>query len=191
MLSAIDADHYPVEHWLLGRSRIPADERPPSTSCLQGTRSPQFTDRFLRDRPDSHYFVLRERPFVGSVPVTPTACHSACVFRVELSSSSGFQSPGCRRTAHPVRAPVGRLFPLCRLCGISQRGDLTPACAVQPLENSKASTSIFVLQATKSQRRMPWRLKPKKDVGDCEKPREAVYQASIRGYPNGATQHLS
>jgi len=38
---------------------------------------------------------------------------------------------------------------------------------------------------------MPWRLKPKKDVGDCEKPREAVYQASIRGCPNGATQHLS
>ena len=66
-----------------------------------------------------------------------------------------------------------------------------PVCAVQPLENSKASTSIFVLQATKSQRWMPWRLKPKKDVGDCEKPREAVYQASIRGYPNGATQHLS
>ena len=27
-----------------------------------------------------------------------------------------------------------------------------PVCAVQPLENSKASTSIFVLQATKSQR---------------------------------------
>ncbi len=101
------------------------------------------------------------------------------------------QSPGRRLTTHPVRAPVGRLFPLCRLCGICLRGDLTPACAVQPLENSKASTSIFVLQATKSQRRMPWRLKPKKDVGDCEKPREAVYQASIRGYPNGATQHLS
>jgi hypothetical protein len=29
---------------------------------------------------------------------------------------------------------------------------LDPVCAVQPLENSKASTSIFVLQATKSQR---------------------------------------
>jgi len=38
---------------------------------------------------------------------------------------------------------------------------------------------------------MPWRLKPKKDVGDCEKPRGAVYLATIRGYPNGATQHLS
>ena len=29
---------------------------------------------------------------------------------------------------------------------------VTLVCAVQPLENSKASTSIFVLQATKSQR---------------------------------------
>jgi hypothetical protein len=63
--------------------------------------------------------------------------------------------------------------------------------AVQPLENSKASTSIFVLQVTKSQRWMPWRLKPKKDVGDCDKPRGAVYQASIRGCPNGETQHPS
>ena len=141
MLSAIDADHYPVEHWLLGRSRIPADERPPSTSCLQGTRSPQFTDRFLRDRPDSHYFVLRERPFVGSVPVTPTACHSACVFRVELSSSSGFQSPGCRRTAHPVRAPVGRLF---RCSFVVQRDARPRRAPFSPLRIPKrARASLF------------------------------------------------
>lgn len=37
-------------------------------------------------------------------------------------------------------------------------------------ENSIASTSIFVLQVNKSQRWMPWRLEPMKDVGDCEKP---------------------
>jgi hypothetical protein len=60
-----------------------------------------------------------------------------------------------------------------------------------PLENSIASTSIFVLQATKSQRWMPWRLKPKKDVGGCEKPRGAADQASIRGCPNGETRHPS
>jgi hypothetical protein len=59
------------------------------------------------------------------------------------------------------------------------------------LENSIASTSIFVLQATKSQRWMPRRLKPKKDVGGCEKPRGAAYQASIRGCPNGETRHPS
>src|ERR1700730_5917740 len=59
--------------------------------------------------------------------------------------------------------------------------------AMPALENSIASTSIFVLQATKSQRWMPWRLKPMKDVGGCEKPREAADQAMIRGYPNGET----
>ena len=36
---------------------------------------------------------------------------------------------------------------------------------------------------------MPWRLEPMKDVGDCEKPRVAVYLALIRGYPNGETRH--
>ena len=111
---------------------------------------------------DPRYSVLRERPF-GSYPgdVLPAALDCAGEDR------------------SPVRATVMACFVV------------TLVCAVQPLENSKASTSIFVLQATKSQRWMPWRLKPKKDVGDCEKPREAVYQATIRGYPNGVTQHLS
>jgi len=49
----------------------------------------------------------------------------------------------------------------------------------------------MILQATKSQRWMPWRLKPMKDVGGCEKPRGAADQASIRGYPNGETPHPS
>ena len=61
--------------------------------------------------------------------------------------------------------------------------------AAPSLENSIASTSIFVLQATKSQRWMPWRLKPKKDVGGCDKPRGAADRASIRGCPNGETRH--
>ena len=46
-----------------------------------------------------------------------------------------------------------------------------PLSLVAIFENSIASTSIFVLQATKSQRWMPWRLKPMKDVGGCDKPR--------------------
>ncbi len=37
---------------------------------------------------------------------------------------------------------------------------------------------------------MPWRLKPMKDVGDCDKPRGAVDQAVIRGCPNGETHLL-
>ena len=54
-------------------------------------------------------------------------------------------------TAHPVQAPAGVLLFISARCGARWR---VPAqvCAVQPLENSKASTSIFVLQATKSQR---------------------------------------
>src|SRR5271165_7544411 len=67
----------------------------------------------------------------------------------------------------------------------------SPVCVVAPLENSIASTSIYVLQVTKSQRRMPWRLKPKKDAGGCDKPRGAAYQAWIRGRPNGETRHPS
>ena len=58
-------------------------------------------------------------------------------------------------TAHPVRALVGRFVPAASVLAYStESGDGVPtlACAVQPLENSKASTSIFVLQATKSQR---------------------------------------
>ena len=61
-----------------------------------------------------------------------------------------------------------------------------------PLENCRASTSIFIsfiYKATKSQRWMPWHQEPMKDVGDCEKPRVVVYLTLIRGCPNGETQH--
>ena len=58
------------------------------------------------------------------------------------------------------------------------------------VENCRASTSIKNnFQATKSQRWMPWRQMPMKDVDGCEKPRGAAYQASIRGCPNGETHH--
>ena len=56
------------------------------------------------------------------------------------------------------------------------------------LENCIASTSIF-LQVIKSQRWMPWRLLPTKDVDGCDKPRGAAYPALIRGSPNGETRH--
>ena len=35
---------------------------------------------------------------------------------------------------------------------------------------------------------MPWHWEPKKDVANCEKPRGAVNERYIRGYPNGATR---
>jgi hypothetical protein len=93
---------------------------------------------------------------------------------LSADDNAGFRAGAC----HALGAAVG------------PPADLLPITATNgcvPLENSIASTSIFVLQATKSQRWMPWRLKPKKDVGGCDKPRGAAYQALIRGYPNGET----
>jgi hypothetical protein len=66
-------------------------------------------------------------------------------------------------------------------------------CPLRIAERARASrnrNNLF-FQATKSQRWMPWRLEPMKDVGDCEKPREAVDRALIRGCPNGETRHPS
>ena len=37
---------------------------------------------------------------------------------------------------------------------------------------------------------MPWRLEPMKDVGDCEKFREAVTKRLIRKCPNGETPYV-
>lgn len=64
----------------------------------------------------------------------------------------------------------------------------SPGSARTPLENFIVSTSIKYSQASKSQRWMPWRQMPKKDVDGCDKPRGAAYQASIRGCPNGETR---
>ena len=88
-------------------------------------------------------------------------------------------------------APVYRVAGLSSLRGIAiwLFGPFGFSPQRASLENSIASTSIFVFQATKSQRWMPWRLKPKKDVGGCDKPRGAADRASIRGCPNGETRH--
>jgi hypothetical protein len=60
------------------------------------------------------------------------------------------------------------------------------------LENYIASASIFeCCQVTKGTRWMPWRQKPMKDVGGCDKPRGAANRALIRGCPNGETRHGS
>jgi hypothetical protein len=75
-----------------------------------------------------------------------------------------------------------------------RRARSSSACATSHLENCRASTSILsqrsvsagncdeqfertiesIFQATKSQRWMPWRQEPMKDVSDCEKLRGAV-----------------
>ena len=56
------------------------------------------------------------------------------------------------------------------------------------LPSHQRRTRSVRFQATKSQRWMPWRQMPMKVVGGCEKPRGAVYQALIRGSPNGETR---
>ena len=58
----------------------------------------------------------------------------------------------------PVRRNVGCAAP--------------PACPLRTAEQARAS---LFFQATKSQRWMPWRQEPMKDVSDCEKLRGAVY----------------
>ena len=60
-----------------------------------------------------------------------------------------------------------------------------------PLRTAEQARASLFFQAIKSQRWMPWRQEPMKDVNDCEKLRGAVYWASIRRCPNGETQHSS
>src|SRR5439155_16115907 len=106
--------------------------------------------------------------------------------------------------SHEGRLPNVDHWPAATLCSVLRERSvappsggaslrlLAPGRSTPPsLENFIASTSIFVLQATKSQRWMPWRLKPMKDVGGCDKPRGAADRASIRGCPNGETRHPS
>ena len=162
-----------VEHWLLGVTAI-RRRMAGRLSLPQGSvRPPGFREGSGREpvchrsrrswHPGSRSSVLREGPR-GS-PHLATPCRAV-------------EAP--RPLAPYAAAPMSQSA----TCGCVSRAGLS-------FENSRASTSIFVLQARKSQRWMPWRLKPKKDVGDCDKPRGAVYQASIRGCPNGATRHPS
>ena len=115
--------------------------------------------------------------------VTLGSCPLGSPGRFRPSDATPARPVGRVAGRSPVRsAPRHRSVRWCRVPRMRR-------CA--PLENSIASTSIYVLQVIKSQRRMPWRLKPKKDVGGCDKPRGAAYQAWIRGCPNGETRHPS
>ena len=100
-----------------------------------------------------------------------------------------FEGVGFGRFTQPRAWPAASVAARCSPA--ASRRD-APRCRV-PLENCRASTSIlfFNFQATKSQRWMPWRQEPMKDVGDCEKLWGAVDQASIHRCPNGETLHSS
>ena len=135
-------------------------------------------------------FVSRRLP---SAHIPSGMCPAGPVFRAaEGSRTSLFRFEGVADLCHFRRDAD----PFCRRSAARVSVRPPPSSFSLPgrrasLENSIASTSIFVLQATKSQRWMPRRLKPKKDVGGCEKPRGAADQASIRGCPNGETQYPS
>ena len=136
-------------------------------------------------------------PCLHATGTTGTCAIGASLFRFEgVAIDAGL---GRRRT----RAPG----PSCpdALAASPAVASRRRACTAMPapqssFENCIASTSInvnFVVflehnksisQATKSQRWMPWRQMPMKDVGGCEKPRGAAYQALIRGCPNGETR---
>ena len=132
------------------------------------------------------------RPRPESDPSAPRA-HEAPPGRVEAGQALfRFEGVAPARSRAGVRVSRPRQRDDVR-CGSSSPpeapGRSRPFGAPQrPLENCIASTSIKYSQAMKSQRWMPWRQMPMKDVGGCEKPRGAVYQALIRGYPNGETR---
>jgi hypothetical protein len=60
--------------------------------------------------------------------------------------------------------------------------------ALEHLENSIASASIYNSQVMKGLRWMPWRQEPMKDASGCEKLRGAAERALIRRCPNGETR---
>jgi hypothetical protein len=152
-----------VEHWLVGAH----GRFRPRTPHLLLSRSRGRLHRTPCSL-DVNYSVLRE---------SHRAQHSCCGAR-DLSGRAHASSVARpRHVLDPQWANVAR--------------------AAQSLENCRASTSINIRkqknesQATKSQRWMPWRQMPMKDVDGCDKPRGAAYQASIRGSPNGETRQGS
>jgi hypothetical protein len=152
-------------------------------SCLDRSGRGLPVDHWLFG-PCTYPAAVRVRPVPLEGAARPAPNPSMCDGRTSLFRFEGATLCRCFRDVDGFRArrPLASFVrPTCQ----QERRQ----CA--PLENSIASTSIFVLQATKSQRWMPWRLKPKKDVGGCEKPRGAADQASIRGCPNGETRHPS
>ena len=106
------------------------------------------------------------------------------------SSSPGrrIRPPRCRpRCVGPSVPFSGSIAPVCARPDATLLLSLAAQRFASPFENSIASTSIFVLQAIKSQRWMPWHLEPKKDVAICDKPRGVDKRTLIRGCPNGET----
>ena len=117
----------------------------------EAARSPPLTDRFLRELPDSHSSVLRERPFgVASLAMSPRAWSllvgsESSLLRMRSSGdavsfgSAGDHSP----RACPGRAAVLAWFPLAYSGSRVEMSDLERV-PVSPLRISKrARASLF------------------------------------------------
>ena len=91
---------------------------------------------------------------------------------------------GCRPSAHgmeltlplPTECPARPTLPMTPPSDGSESGSHRVRGPVRcPLRTAEQARASLFFQATKSQRWMPWRQEPMKDVSDCEKLRVAVY----------------
>ena len=125
--------------------------------------------------PGVHCSVLRKR---SSPPPSPG--RTGVTLEVELALGAKFPR---RHVPQPrTRHGFGAILENC-IASTSVLKEVAPWSS-SPEEDARSVR----FQVSKSQRWMPWRQVPMKDVGGCEKPRGAVYQALIRGSPNGETR---
>ena len=175
MLSGRRACSY-VDHWLLVPT-VTSRPRRTSQSLLEwpGRR------RHHRDPSPAgvHCSVSRKR-ILSADSRGQNGRHA----RVEphLRNAGGVELPGCRVPQPRTLHGFGAILENC-IASTSVLNEVAPQSS-SPEEDTRSVR----FQATKSQRWMPWRQVPMKDVGGCEKPRGAVYQALIRGSPNGETR---
>ena len=153
--------------------RIRSDPDVPASSSSE----PPGRHRHLRNPIASgvHCSVLRKRH--------PRRCRTSVGKngRVRPQSSS---APAPARTAAPrLASGLGAALENC----IASTSVLKCNYSL-PFVSRERAEECAKFQATKSQRWMPWRQMPMKVVGGCDKPRGAVYQALIRGSPNGETR---
>ena len=130
--------------------------------------------------------------FEGAIP---TGSFLAARAHPAVEPRRSFWSSGAMRTAALRLLSLGALLENC----IASTSVLVMCGEPLPhvISNTQSGSFMFCtsgtrrsvrFQATKSQRWMPWRQMPMKDVGGCEKLREAADQALIRRYPNGETR---
>ena len=147
--------------------------------------SKESTARFLRE--------------FGDTPTSITGQSASGPFRPPQPRAEGTTgNPVVRRARHcsvlrewcdgSAVAATSEVQPVDAPTRSGAHGDLIGALRTAERARASSKQCKKKSQAMKSQRWMPWRQMPMKDVGGCEKPRGAADQALIRGYPNGETR---